>query len=403
MIRDRDIIITSLQSWDIGIGSNCKDIAKEFAKNNRVLYVNSPLDRVSKWKDRNRPDVKKRLDVINGREEDLVQTGDNLWTLYPRTTLESVSRLPSDWLFDRLNRLNNRRFARQILSAVERLKFNDYILFNDGNMFRGLYLKEFLRPRLSVYYYRDNFMAMDFWKVQGPRIQPALMAKSDLVLANSEFLAREAMHYNPWTFFVGQGFDHRLYNKETVRLTPPDIASISGPIIGYTGALLALRLDPEIISLVAREHPEWSVVLIGPEDETFIKSDLHLLPNIHFLGSKKPEELPAYIDRFNVAFNPQVLNEVTRGNYPRKIDEYLALGKPVVATHTDAMAMFSPFVYLAKDKEEVPLLIARALEENSPGRESQRIGFALSHTWENNVAEIYRTIEQRMNEPVTGN
>jgi hypothetical protein len=36
-----DIIVTGLQPWDVEIGSNCKNIAIEFAKNNRVLYVNA--------------------------------------------------------------------------------------------------------------------------------------------------------------------------------------------------------------------------------------------------------------------------------------------------------------------------------------------------------------------------
>ena len=44
MITGRDFIITSLQSWDIAIGSNAKDIAKEISRHNRVLYVNTPVD-----------------------------------------------------------------------------------------------------------------------------------------------------------------------------------------------------------------------------------------------------------------------------------------------------------------------------------------------------------------------
>jgi hypothetical protein len=47
-----DIVITGQQAWDVEIGSNCKNIALEFSKQHRVLYVNSPLDRiqpVQKW------------------------------------------------------------------------------------------------------------------------------------------------------------------------------------------------------------------------------------------------------------------------------------------------------------------------------------------------------------------
>ena len=49
--------------------------------------------------------------------------------------------------------------------------------------------------------------------------------------------------------------------------------------------------------------------------------------------------------------NPQLLNEVTIGNYPRKIDEYLAMGKPTVATKTEGMSVFADYTYLAEDKE----------------------------------------------------
>lgn len=44
---NKDIIIVGQQAWDTDIGSNCKNIALEMSKNNRVLYVNSPLDRIT--------------------------------------------------------------------------------------------------------------------------------------------------------------------------------------------------------------------------------------------------------------------------------------------------------------------------------------------------------------------
>ena len=395
---NRDIVIISLQSWDIEIGSNCKDIAMEFAKNNRVLYVNSPLDRMTKLRKRNHPYVKRRMDAIRGESEDLVKISDNLWTLYPRTSLESISRMPWDWLFDRLNLVNNRRFARQILSAVERLGFKDYLLFNDGNMFRGLYLKELIRPKMSVYYYRDNYMAMDFWKVQGTRIQPALMAKSDLVLVNSDYLGKEARKHNPNTFVVGQGFDNLVYNRQNTDPVPPDMASIPHPVIGYTGALLSLRLDPGIIRHIAHAHPEWSIVLVGPEDETFRNSDLHKIRNVYFTGLKEPPLIPSYIRQFDVAINPQKLNLVTWGNYPRKIDEYLGMGKPVVATRTEFMSLFAHITYLAGSYEDYVTLIEQALRENTPEEEARREAYAMTHTWENNLADISGILENRMNE-----
>jgi len=394
MIKDRDFIVFSLQAWDIAIGSNCKNIALEFAKHNRVLYVNSPLDRSTLWLHRKDEQVKKRIEILNGRSDDLVRVGPNLWTLYPGTLLESISRISWNALFDVGNKLNNRRLAKEINSAIRRLGFSNYLFFNDSNMFRGFYLKELINPELYVYYSRDNLLAINFWKHQGKRIEPQLMGKSDLVVANSAYLADIARKYNPNSRYVGQGCDLSLYDRKMITTVPADIAAIPYPVIGYTGVLFSSRLDIEIIHFLASQHPRWHIVLIGPEDNDFRKSELHAFPNVHFLGNKTPEELPAYVNRFDVAINPQRLNELTIGNYPRKIDEYLAMGKPVVAIKTEAMSVFSAFSGLAENKEEFSLLVEKAILEDSPEREVQREIFARGHSWETSVGLIYQAMDE---------
>lgn len=396
MITNRDIVITGIQSWDIEIGSNCKNIALEFAKNNRVLYVNAPLDRLSRWRNKGNPLVQKRVERMRSNAGELEKIEENLWTLYPRTILESINSLPFKPLFKLLNRINNQRYAKQIKKAATQLGFTDYILFIDSDMFRSFHLKELLNPALQCYYTRDNLLAVDFWKKHGYDFEPALMAKSDLVCANSTYLARLAAQNNPSSFYVGQGCDLNLYDKSKLPSLPEDLASITKPIIGYTGALYSLRLDLDILLNIARSKPEWSLVLIGPEDSAFQNSALHQLSNVHFLGNKLPDELPAYINGFDVAINPQKLNEVTRGNYPRKIDEYLALGKPTVATKTEAMTIFAEHTYQAANPDEFVRFIDQALSENSQELERIRERFAKGHSWENNVLAIYEYMEQKM-------
>jgi glycosyltransferase involved in cell wall biosynthesis len=235
-------------------------------------------------------------------------------------------------------------------------------------------------------------IAVDYWKTQGIRIEAELMRKSDLVVANSTYLAELARKFNPHSYYVGQGCDVSLFDKKLIKNIPEDIKNIKKPIIGYIGALLNLRLDIEVLVYIAKQHSDWNVVLVGPEDDTFKNSELHNLDNVYFLGSKKMEELPSYLYAFDVAINPQKINEVTIGNYPRKVDEYLAMGKPVVQTKTKAMEVFEGYVYLAETKEDYVSLIEKALKENSPEKELKREKLARSHTWENNVNEIYDKI-----------
>jgi len=389
---NRDIVVVGQQPWDVEIGSNCKDIALEFAKHNRVLYVNSPLDRITMLRHKADAKVQKRIAVIKGEQPSLVAIQNNLWNLFPDEMIESINWLPSQFLFDIFNKRNNQKLAESIGKAIQTLGFQDVILFNDNDMFRCFYLPDLLKPAISIYYSRDFMLAVDYWKKHGTKLEPLLIAKSDIAVANSTYLANYCKQYNPNSFYVGQGCDLGLFAQPEATVIPEDIKPITKPIIGYVGALQSLRLDMAIIEHLAKEQPNWQIVLVGPEDDAFKASSLHQIPNVHFLGSKPPTALPAYINAFDVCINPQIVNAVTIGNYPRKIDEYLAAGKPTVATQTEAMSIFSDHVYLATSKDDYVTLIAKALADNNEVLAEARKTFATSHTWANSVKDMYKAI-----------
>ena len=397
MIKGKDIIIVGQQPWDVEIGSNCKNIAIEFSKNNRVLYVNAPLDRISLMRGGNDEKIKKRKDIVEGKASGLFKIADNLWNLYPDSMIESINWIGIHSIFKTLNKVNNRRFASSIQKAIDALGFRDFILFNDNDMFRSFHLKEMLKPALYVYYSRDYMLAVDYWKKHGEKLEPQLIASSDICVANSTYLADYCRQFNPNSYYVGQGCELDLFmdfNGEA----PEDMKKINGVKIGYVGALLGLRLDMGILTEIASKRPEWQLVLVGPEDELFKGSELHQFPNVHFLGSKSPLDLPAYIHSFDICLNPQVISQVTIGNYPRKIDEYLVMGKPVIATSTPFMeAIFNKHTYLAKNPADYIRLIEVALQEDNKERQEERRRFAAEHTWENSVAEIYHAIEKHWN------
>ncbi|MVN76983.1 glycosyltransferase [Hymenobacter sp. HMF4947] len=392
LLSGRDIVVVGQQPWDTQLGSNCKDIALEFSRNNRVLYVNSPLDRNTLLRHRRTAAVQSRLRVIRGETDGIELISNNLWVVNPGEIVESINWLPASGLYSMLNKLNNRRFAKSIQKAIEKLNFTNVILFNDNDIFRSFHLKELLSPDVSIYYSRDFILAGGYWKKHGEQLEPQLIAKSDVCVANSSYLATYCKLYNPRGYDVGQGCDLTLAQEAQDAPCPTDLQRITGPLIGYVGALVSSRLDLEVLRYLSEQRPDWSIVLIGPEDEEFTNSQLHSLPNVHFLGMKAPGELPAYVRHFDVCLNPQRLNLLTIGNYPRKVDEYLALGKPVVATRTEAMSSFEEYVYLADNKEDYVHLIALALTQTGPNWQQQRRDFAATHTWENSVAKIYQAV-----------
>ena len=390
-IRNRDIILFGFQSWDTDIGSNFKDMALELSKYNRVLYVNRALDRSFKMKNKDSVEVRTRLKVIKTGEGELTAVGPNLWVQQPRTILESINWLPGAWLHDTLNKLNSKRLVRQINKISRKLGFKNVILINDNDFIRGRYLKQLLDCETYIFYIRDYMLGVEYFKRHGARLEAGTMAAADLVVANSTYLANYSREYNPNSFDIGQGCDLKSYTVDNP-VMPEDLKSIKKPIIGYVGFISAWRIDIQVIRHLAEQLPAYSIVLVGPDDLMSEGETLKKLHNLHFLGRKPQEILSDYIHYFDVCINPQVLNNITIGNYPRKVDEYLAMGKPVVATKTEAMKLFEPYTYLCENKEDyvkhIRNILLKAEETNSETEVNRRKAFAFSHTWEDSIGRL---------------
>ena len=399
-MKDQNIVMLCQQNWDLGIGFNAKNMAKEFAKDNHVLFVNMPLDVNTVLKGFGRADVARHLRVLLGRAPGLVAAAPNLWVLTPGVVSLSINWLASRPLFRRLNRWNARLLAASIGRATQQLGFADFHLLQDGIIYQGLELAQQLRPapRTSTYYLRDYMVSVPYFQRHGPWVEPLLIQQADVVVANSAYLNDYALQHTPRSFDIGQGCVLAQYQADAAYPPPADLAAVPGPVFGYTGFLTGSRLDIDLLLSVARQRPRWSFVLVGPEDEDFRQSDLHTLPNVHFLGRKAPEELAAYVQQFDVCINPQAINKITVGNYPLKIDEYLAMGKPVVATATRTMEMFAGYVYLATGATEWLSQLATALTDQDPARRRARVAFAHSHSWEASTRKLYdavASVEQR--------
>jgi len=273
MIKGKDIIVVGIQAWDIEIGSNCKNIALEFAKNNRVLYVNPPMVRSTMTNDKHKESIQKRIKIKKGLAPDLVEIGTNLWNLYPKTLVESINWIGAHSIFKILNKRNARLYTNNIKSAVSRLDFKNVILFNDSSMFLGLHLRKFLQPDIYVYYMRDYLVKVPYWQKHGERLEPEVVKGADVLTTNSEFFSEFGLQYNSHSYMVGQGCDVSHFSDADDAIKIPDeFKDIPTPVIGYVGSLTTLRLDIELLEYMANQRKNWSIVLVGPEDEDFKNS-----------------------------------------------------------------------------------------------------------------------------------
>ena len=386
-IKNRDIVLFGFQPWEIKTGSNFVDIAHELSSQNRVLFVNRAPDRVSVWKKRRH---RQWRSTIKGRaENEIRKINERLWVLDPAAVLESINWIPVAGLHDMLNFINNRRLAERINGAIHTLGFHNVLLINDNDFIRGRYLKELVQCDDCIFYLRDYLTGVPYFRRHGPRLEAKTIHLATMVAANSTYLATYASRWNPHSFDIGQGFHMLPALKQFI---PDDIQPIPKPIIGYAGFISTLRIDPYILQHIAEKLPGCSIVMIGQTDPAFPRGLTDGLPNLHFLGPKPMAELYNYMSCFDICINPQILNDITNGNYPRKIDEYLALGKPVVATRTEAMALFAQYSFLCTTKEEYVASIEKILRYPdtylSADACESRMLFASGHTWKNSLSRL---------------
>jgi glycosyltransferase involved in cell wall biosynthesis len=160
---------------------------------------------------------------------------------------------------------------------------------------------------------------------------------------------------------------------------------IKRPILGFHG-LIADWVDLQLIAGVARQRPDWSIVLVGRVDVDL--SPVGGLPNVHVLGHRPYSRLPEFLRGFDVALLPFACNELTRNANPLKLREYLAAGLPVVAAPLPEVVRLNQFVSVASTPEEYIREVSKLLDNGFAGPSRQRSEGMASETWASKVTEI---------------
>ncbi|NLG83999.1 MAG: glycosyltransferase family 1 protein [Firmicutes bacterium] len=222
----------------------------------------------------------------------------------------------------------------------------------------------------------------------------ALRAGADVVFASSRALYASHLGRHPEVHLCPNGADYAHFARAAAPgPLPVELLGLPRPLVGYIGAL-AGWIDWELLRTVAAANPDFSFVFVGPPFGG--AEELPSGPNLHFLGHRDYRLLPDYLRAFDACLIPFRLSPLTAACNPIKLWEYLAAGKPVVATALPEVEEYGtcPGIWVARGTKEFGLYLRQAVTDRNPAGVLARQALARENSWDVRAAQIHRVLQR---------
>jgi glycosyltransferase involved in cell wall biosynthesis len=352
-------------------------LMSRFSQHNRVFFIEEPIFESS---------GRSFMEVNKGQ--------DNLWIVIPHLL---ASHTPDEIIFQQKILLS---------SLYKKHAIKNYIHWFYTPM--PLAISNHLHPEMIIYDCMDELSNFRFAPAELKQKEKELFRIADLVFTGGYNLyeAKKNDHHNIYPFPSSIDKDH-FFQARTLTKEPEDQSNLSHPIFGFYG-VIDERFDVELLQEVAARKPQWNFVIIGP----VIKIDSAILPrlkNIHYLGARKYEQLPAYLSGWDIAMIPFLLNDSTKYISPTKTPEYLAAGVPVISSSiVDVVNPYSVnnLVHIADDADSFITAAEKELTTINKKSWMTRVDLFLKEnswdqTWSEMVHHMNSTLRNKRQSPIT--
>lgn len=389
ILHGHDIVCFSSIDWQF-IWQGHQEIMSTLAANgNRVLFVENTGVRAPSVRDL--PRLRQRLQNWWRGTKGFRHERDNLFVFSP-----VLLPFPYSRIVRRINRVLLLRSVRRWMGAAG---FDQPIVwtFLPTPLVREAIAD--LEPLVSVYYCIDDFASSSKAARRIESSEQQLFRDVDLVFVTAEKLRERAARFSDRVHLFPFGVSLQKFESARASAAPPpaDLTALPKPIIGYVGGVHKW-IDFPLLADVARRMPEASFVLVGPVQADV--SALDGLANVHLLGKRDHDDVPSYVKGFDVGVVPYLLTDYTANVYPTKLNEYLAMGIPVVATDLPEIRRFNvthgPIVAAARDANAFVDAIRSALKPASDEARHRRTVVAAENSWQSRIANMSELIRERL-------
>lgn len=378
------IVCISTHYWD-DAWFRKQHFMSRFVKNGyEVAYIEPSFSLAKK------PDNDKKKYQTNRKFKVSVERkNDNLFIIKPPRGLPY-------WSKPLVSRLNYMYFALRLRWILRKLGFRNYILWNYRpeyapgiNIFDYDKLVFDLTDDLAAYRGQDS-KKYDYIN----QCTENIIKKSNLLIVTASALFEKYKGIAKKIDLIPNGFDSYLFSADIAEI-PSDIKNIKSPIVGFIGTLFSF-LDYALLEYIIKNNPDKSFAFIGNCEENARKDWEYIttFKNVHWLGRKKKEDIPAYIKNFDICINPFKVDEVSRSVSPLKVFEYLAMKKPVISVRMESLEKeeVAPFIYFASSYQDFNNKLNTALKEKDEFENKLNYQLVLKYSWDNLFEKVVTSL-----------
>ncbi|MCG8314452.1 MAG: glycosyltransferase [Pseudomonadales bacterium] len=368
--------------WNAENKTSSHHISERLSRTNRLIYVECPGLRAPKGTGRDFKKIfSKLLKCVMGPRK--INDSLYVYTLFQLPFHRyPLVRLLNSWL---------------VIASISLLKF--WLGIKQPTLW-------FVVPHLSmvpkkvkakacVYYCIDDYAGIpDVDATAVERMDDDMTKKCDIVFIASDTLydRKKTQNTNLHVSPHGVDFDHFNQALKGNLTTPSDISTVAKPIIGCFG-LIDDRIDLELISKLAKAHPEWSFIMIGRLDVD--SNPCENLKNVHFLGRRPYSDLPRYAASFDVSIMPyKPKHRMNINCNPLKLREYLSTGTPIVSARIPQAEQYADVIAIADDTASYEQAILSAIENDTSTAQTARLNRVKDSTWDARVQTVVETVNK---------
>ncbi|SHJ53020.1 GumK N-terminal domain-containing glycosyltransferase [Propionispora hippei] len=362
-------------------------IARSFVKQGwEVAFVSDPISPLHILSGISN-ELKERYIIY--RSGGITDLDEHLWTYIPGALFTPHNKpiLKSEWI----HRNWFRATIPNLLERIEHAEFKkvDLVYFDTVNF---SFLLKYLNYKKSVFRIADKLSGFSKCTATMKRMEQELASSVDSVLYTANNLQEYVQDMKPkHTIYMPNGVNFEHFRKGPYQ-QPLEYKNIKSPIAVYVGAI-DRWFDYNLFNEAAKGLPNVSFVLIGPDK--MARERIVSASNIHILGKRSYQEIPAYLHHANVGiipFDVQGHGDLVNSINPLKLYEYMACGLPVVSVSWDELTYLNTPACLAKNSQEFIAKINKYAFSSKEEHEVSLINYVQQHRWEERVEKIIKQL-----------